>query len=282
MTFKSWAVLESLLRSHHENNIELFSKFLPEEALQNFSNLPVDTAVHSNLLSSAEESLSSMHYSWLLGAVKKIPSEAYNFYLSALPEIQAEVISTALNKNIDKVNLSRFGQAYLLHYFQQNFLDEKEILPVQCLPISDFHSLLKMEKRRLIQLMGYLGLWDLAIRLKELNHGGLSQSVEKVLSFKKKEYLNICLQEDDIVSLSTIEIEKWDGDKRNLEYMLHQRGVERLGYALSGQHKGFIWHLCHKLDTGRATVLLKYHSEEQLPESPVLTSRLLNLVEFLG
>lgn len=282
MTYKSWAVLESLLRSHHENNVELFSKFLPEEALQNFSNLPVDSTVRSSFISPAEESLASMHYSWLLEAVKKIPSEVYNFYLSALPEAQAQIISTALNKEFDRVGLSRIGQTYLLHYFQQNFLEEKEILPVQCLPVSDFHSLLKMEKRRLIQLMGYLGLWDLAFRLKELNHGGLSQSIDKVLSSKKKEYLNICLQEDDIVSLSAIELEKWDGDKRKLEYMLHQRGVERLGHALSGQHKGFLWHLCHKLDTGRAAALLKYYSEEQLPESPVLAPRLMNLVEFLG
>ena len=282
MTFKSWAVLESLLRSHHENNVELFTKFLPEEALQNFSNLPVDPASRLAVLPSNEGNLSSMHYSWLLEAVKKIPLECYSFYLSAFPEVQAQIISTALNKTFDKVNLSSLGKAYLLHYFQEHFLDEREILPIQCLPTSDFHSLLKMEKRRLIQLMGYLGLWDLALKLKKLNHGGLSESVEKALSSKKKEYLNICLQEDDIVSLSAIELEKWDGDKRKLEYMLHQRGVERLGHALSGQHKGFLWHLCHRLDTGRAGALLKYYSEEQLPEVPVLAPRLLSLVEFLG
>jgi hypothetical protein len=282
VTFKRWAVLQSLLRSYHDNHLEKFEKFLPEEGPENFSNFPVDFVEPSQIFSSSDDKISSMHYSWLLELVKNIPAEQYSLFLSSLPEEHSQTLSSALNQPFEKLPLTKLAKKYLKHYFQERFFDENEFLPAQFLRVSEFRNLLTMEKRRLIQLIGYLGIWDLAFKLKELNHQKLDQSVEAVLSSKKKEYLKICLQEGAGVSLSTIELEKWDGDKRKLEYMLHQRGIERLAHTLSGEHKSFLWHLSHKLDTGRGTVLLKHYSEEQNPELSVLAPQLLTLVEFLS
>ena len=46
-----------------------------------------------------------------------------------------------------------------------------------------------------------------------------------------------------------------------LKNILHHRGFNRLGKALFGCHPSFLWHLCHRLDTGRTKVLRKFFTD---------------------
>ncbi len=64
--------------------------------------------------------------------------------------------------------------------------------------------------------------------------------------------------------------------------ILHQRGLYRLGKALSASHPDFLWHLSHRLDTGRSAILKKYYAKPINPSiSTVLVQQIQNVLNFI-
>ena len=62
----------------------------------------------------------------------------------------------------------------------------------------------------------------------------------------------------------------WKGDKKTLDYLMHERGLIRLGHAISDEDPHFRFYLLHRLDTGRAKLVQKASQERM--EAPVVAS----------
>jgi len=64
---------------------------------------------------------------------------------------------------------------------------------------------------------------------------------------------------------------------------LHRRGIMRLGYALSGQHPDFIWHLSHRLDIGRGRLLKKNNFKNEIAGVTMpLQQQVANIINFIN
>ena len=64
-----------------------------------------------------------------------------------------------------------------------------------------------------------------------------------------------------------------------LKAILHHRGFNRLAKALFGCHPSLLWHISHKLDTGRTKVLRKFYTDINNDEAlKSLTNQILELI----
>ena len=93
--------------------------------------------------------------------------------------------------------------------------------------------------------------------------------------------MRICLHQKEKLITQKLQLEHWDGDCRKLGKLLHHRGLVRLGYALSGQHKDLIWHISHILDAGRGNKLTRYYHKNKIPGvSQTLSYQVLAVIDF--
>lgn len=284
MSAKSWSVLQGLLHSFHGDDFKLFEKFLPEEGegKEIFSSFLSPKAEKSEIFLFSKGILGGMHYSWLFDLFEKIPEEKRALYFSSIPEEQDnENMRVLKDKFGEKISLTEFGRKFLFSHLQHMYLEKEDWMPFALLPDSHFKDLLRYGKRKLVRFIDFLGIRDLSIELRELNSPEVSQRIEEILTMKKREYLKICLEEEAL-RLSSLELIKWDGDKRKMQILLHQKGLERFAKTISGQHLSFFWHITRKLDKGRGKALMKHYSKEEIPDAtPVLSRQFASLVEFL-
>ena len=98
-----------------------------------------------------------------------------------------------------------------------------------------------------------------------------------------QEYLDSCLAQEEHMSFVPFDAEKWDGDTDKLQMMLHRAGLELFAKAIVGLDESLLWHLCHKLDTGRGSFLRKVSLEEENHEERVvLEKQFLHVLDFLN
>jgi hypothetical protein len=79
--------------------------------------------------------------------------------------------------------------------------------------------------------------------------------IESILSKLQKDYLYELKKTIEPIAFKSIGLNHWNGDESLLKKILHQRGLNRLSKALSQSHHSLLWHLSHKLDMGRASIV---------------------------
>ena len=282
MQARRWMMLRVLLNNFHEGNPDAILEKLPPEEAQKASECRSSLQDYSPAIAMPIEILNKIHYTWLEPIFQKIPESLHAFILAALPVPQAAKLGKLLNKAPVENALGAPVKGFFLDLFYRQFKNP-EVLPLEFLPKSPLDVLMNISKEELVELIDLLGVYDLAEEIRHIIDKNVLKTLYLCLSPKKQQFLRICLHHKDKLTSPKLELEHWQGDRQKLELLLHRRGLHRLGKALAGQHADFVWHLTHKLDTGRGEALAKYYTKEEIPGvTPALIQQVFNVLNFLN
>ncbi len=282
MQAKSWIMLKALLNHFHHSEDSLLRYLPPEDAAGVRSQkIAFDNAAVA--LQQPKDFVEKIHYSWLLPALKKLPAPLHNTLLAVLPEGHSSKLGLLLKQTPVDTGASFADpvRVFLLNTLYKH-VKPAEILPVEFLPQTSLSELANWNKQQLIELIDILGLYDLAEEMRYIIDQKRVKQFYTHLSKKQKPFLRECLHQKEKITATPLNLKLWDGSRRTLERLLHQRGIVRLGKALCGQHPDLLWYIKHILDVGRGAALEKHYSPQALPGvTPVLIQQVLNAIKYL-
>jgi hypothetical protein len=273
-------VLRVLLNHFHQTVKDNMLRCLPSEEARQVRQQDTSSNNAEAILDWPNEFLGRIHYSWLQPHIEKVPQAFQGALISALPDSQASKLRSRL-KISDKFMPSLPIQKYLKSTLcRQLRLDE--VLPISFLPNSPLSLLVEWDKNQLVELIDFLGIHDLAGEVRHVIDKDRLNKLSPCLTHRQKQFLRICLHQQEKLVSSRIGLDVWQGDCEKLNRNLHRRGLLRLGKALSGQHRDLVWHIAHILDVGRGNILLQYYSPAIVPGvTSTLVLQVTNLMSFL-
>ena len=278
MTSKSQNFLNALLQSQPEEASQ-FAPFLPEKmgaALDPESAKDFDAQA---LMASPQTQIGQIHYSWLAEQLGQEPVPLQTLFLASLPEASLDPLKQWFT--YPDVSLSEPVQNFLLLSLISR-LFPKAVLPFPCLPPSPLKSLLGLPKPALVRLIGLLGLYDLALELRQTLDKEAILAIQKLLSPTQKETLDGAMRQQDILPATSYGIAKWGAGKQELSQIAQRQGLARLGKALANEERSLLWHVAHKLDTGRGKLIISYGTQDVSPAiSKRLTQQILDLLPLI-
>ncbi len=279
MNRKSWITFYALMNDFTKGTPKPYLKFLPEDVQNDLEIYQFSDEGAPSIFPSPSEIITKVHYSWLAKFFKDLSGDLFSLYMSSLSEEQVNGLTKLLKREQNPIALTPFGKDFILTKIYKNYIEEQHIIPASFLPKSELNTILSFEKRQVMKLIDFLGIAELAVEIKNLDKDYLIKKVYECLPQERKQYLEGCMEGDNGVSLSSFHIDKWDGDKKKLAILLHQKGIARMGASLSGQETSLVWHICHKLDTGRAIAIQKHVEKKEVEDIAMLESCLKDLVE---
>lgn len=257
-------VLHALLSRDSPEQREALIEFLPDSLAHRLNRLPsYPTPVEFEDLDH-EDLLSIVHWSWFIPALKSYSPEDQALFLSALPSSSLTPLAKELSCKIPTQKLSPLGRSYLRHVLLVSLIGEHDrVLPKNLLPLSPLNQLLSLTKKQLTLLIDLLSMHDLAGELKQIVETKLLKKIDGCLTEMERKLLKqASVKPEPVNPHTTIGLNRWNGDRDVLKHLLHQKGLARLGIALSMQDPSLIWMVAHQLDLGRGTLLLKYCNQK--------------------
>lgn len=275
-------MLRVLLNRYHPNISDAPVQYLPQEIAKPIFNIQINSKDPLLGLMQPLEQIKSIHYSWFLPALKKFPVNLQPIILSSLPSDYGVKLQSLLKlPPSEKKQLAPPIQALLADKLFR-LVKPDGIMPLAYLPESPLTTLSQFNKQQLVEVIDFLGIYDLAEGIRHIIDKTFLQKLYACLSHKQKQFLRICLHQQEKISTARMEMSVWDGDCKKLDLMLQRRGLLRLGKAMCGMHPDFVWHLTRILDSGRGNILLKYYTPEATPGVTVrLIQQVTALLNFL-
>ena len=202
------------------------------------------------------------------------------FFLTSLPKSKAVQVCALMKKPQHTARLALPVRLYLINMMALK-IKPQDVMPAPFLPATSLSPLLAMRKGEIVQLIDFLGIYDLAEEIKHVVDKKYLRAIYNCLSIKKQHFLRLCLHQKERLTIPRLGLEKWQGDCKTLETILHKRGLLRLGKGVSGQHPDFLWHLVHRLDVGRGRIIEQFYAKEEIPGvTQALIQEILNLMNF--
>lgn len=282
MNTRSWTMMRVLVNRFHKDNAEKFLKIFPQEESQMIRDQDVQSDKTSTVFEDPQLFIKNIHFSWFLESFEKIPKELQPLMVASLSEAQARGISKYLQITPAEKPPRKVVKTFLLEMLYKAFNGTKA-LPLEFLPPGPLNFLATFKKNDLIELIDFLGMYDLADQIRHIVDRKYLKDLYNCLNPKKQQFLRICLQQKDKLASPKLELESAYGDCQKLEKILHRRGMFRLAKALSGQPLDLIWHISHVLDTGRSALFHRYWEEKQIPGVvSILSQQVMNVLNFLN
>lgn len=276
MDRRGWMILRVLINRYNPKAGNALLKHLPEEEKQEVLAQSIESTDLIPLLIQPKKALTQMHYSWIRPLLNHFSEHFYPAVAAALNP--AHIRGLKLGPPIE---ISEPVKNFILHHLYQ-FSKAHEHLPIEYLPESEFSPLADWSKAKLVHLIDFLGLYDLASDVRHIVNRNYLKNIYTCLTPKQFHYLKVCLHQKERIISPKLGIDPSKQDCVKLKQVIHKRGLIRLGRALCGQHPDLIWHIAHRLDTGRGKILLKDYRSEALPKiTPVLRQQVLNVMNFL-
>jgi len=223
---------------------------------------------------------SRIHFSWIALTIDSMTPEMQPFFVGILPPQIAAPLSRLI-KNYSPVMVSENAKTYFAEILYQK-LGASHVLPSALLPQTSLSFLGNYTKVQLVEIIDYLGLYDLAQEVRTILDPKVLKGIFQLLSHKKQQFVRVGLHHKEKLTTAPIGLKFWEGDKEALDKILHKRGLQRLGNALAGQHEDLLWHISHCLDTGRAKLLMNSCPNAEIPGiSSALTQQVLSVDNFL-
>lgn len=283
MNQSSWIVFHTLLQEMPSEKRELLHSLLSAEEREQLERAPPAAKNPFQNALSAAERLERIHYSWLIPFIEPLAEQDKLLTLSALELMQGDKLRELFKIKESPLSLSslskNFLQETLYHWVKEK---DQEVLPVEFLPASPLSPLLDLPKENLQTLIDFLGLHDLAVEVKHLIKAEQLKKIQKHLSKKERDYLKTLLKQKEPLFFAKLNLENWDGDPQILKTTLHHRGLNRLSKALFDTSPSLFWHISHRLDSGRAKILAKFHTK--IPERKAhdaLTQQILTIIPLI-
>lgn len=254
---------------------------LPDDEVQQVLDQSIQNTNPKAALKPKEELLKSIHYSWLAPIIQKLSPSLQAQALASLSLEQSSGVQRLLKTGITIPESHSFLRKYVSHLITAQLIPG-DLLPLEYLPLSDMRVLTSCSKGILIEMIDLLGLYDLADSVRQMVNTSKLKNVYHCLTLKEQQFLRICLHQKEKLVIPGIKLKKWSGDTQDLHKLIHEKGLFRLGNALSGQHQGLIWYITHILDVGRAAVLQRYIKANEAPGvTSILQSQVISVLNFL-
>ena len=273
MEIKSQIMVHILLKRFHKGSIQDFNKYFPKEDAKAIANLDIPTKSESDqaVLESTKKQINKIHYSWLVEPLDKLPIELQPFVLGSLNPNQAKGIIHLVHDSLKPIAVPSSMSHFLLDLIYKQ-LKIKDRIPASFLPKTTLSPLLKLNKTQLVEVINFLGLHDLAQEMRKIVEKNLLKQIYETFSKQQQIYLRSILNQPDKLVVSKLGLKESQLNRDDLRKSIHRRGIVRMAKALSVQHPEFVWHICHILDNGRASIIDKYKRQKEDPR----------IVEFLS
>lgn len=227
-----------------------------------------------------KDSLDAIHYSWMAPFLRTLAAQDLRLFLAALSKEQVEGLRELLGFSGSLLPLTSFAKAFIRRALLTHLTKGEELIPLEMIPVSALRPLVDLDHKKLMKLMRYLGLYDLAFEMKQII---ATAQIKKILQCLKKEernFLESLAGEHELLVFQRLFLQGWDETRKALVSLLEERGMQRVAIALYGQDKSLIWSLSHALDLPSATQLLKWcRAPQEMRISSILTQQILNLYE---
>lgn len=280
MLSKRALMIRVMLNNFHQGAPDVVLSALSKEMANAILELDVSSQDAPHILNEPKHLVQHVHYSWLAPVIEKFPPKMQPFFLTALPKSKAFLLSEMVKKPLHPARLALSTRLHLLDIISAK-LKPAAVLPAPYLPATSLSPLLSMRKGEIVQLIDFLGLYDLAEEIRRIVDKKHLKAIYNCLTIKKQHFLRICLHQKERLSIPRLGLDKWQGDCKTLENLLHKRGLFRLGKGISGMHPDFLWHLMHRLDVGRGRILQQCYVREEIPGvTQALIQEILNLMNF--
>ncbi|QVL57589.1 MAG: hypothetical protein KFB93_00500 [Simkaniaceae bacterium] len=280
MNKASWVSFRHLLELRGKSS---FLQYLSPSEQEKFQSIPSskgDPFAHSY---SMADRLQRVHYSWLITFLEPFAESDKEMILSSLDESQATRLRKYFKVKEASFPLKSGAKSYLVKaVYEWLISDQKEFLPIEFLPDHPLNPLVNLSKNELQTLVDYLGLHDLAIELKHVIKSEQIKKIQKVLTQGERNYLKKQIKVKEPITFARLNLDGWNGDGEKLKAILHHRGFNRLAKALFGCHPSLLWHVCHRLDTGRTKILRKFFTDIKNDEAhTALINQTLGLIPLV-
>lgn len=269
-------MLRVLINRYNPKEGKALLKFLPQDEQAALSAIDIRSDDLTPILQHPQNSLAHIHYSWIKPFIDKFPERLQPTVIAALTAEQVAGLKAKLETSI-----SQLAKSFIVNKLCYQ-LNINERIPLEYLPENEFSSLTQWTKPQLIDLIDFLGLYDLASEVRHIVDRDHLKNIYTCLTTKQFHYLKVCLHQKEQLTAPKLGIDPSKQDCVKLKQAIHRHGLSRLGKALCGQHADFVWYVAHLLDAGRGSILLKEYQPQPLPKiTSVLKQQVLNLMNFL-
>ncbi len=280
MELKSAMMVRVLINRFHQGAPEGLLAGLPKADAENVLVHTISSPEAAQVMTQPSHFFKEIHYSWLQPVIETFSSQLQPLLISALPQDSATALSKLMAHPLVKP-ASETSKEFLLSLIYRKFSVDIP-LPIVFLPQTFATQLALLSKLQLIELIDFLGIYDLAEELRHIVDKVLLKAIYQCLSLKKQHFLRICLHQKEKLKAGKIGLVNWKGDCVQLGRLLHRRGLLRLSYALGGQTQDLIWHIVHRLDVGRGQIVMKNFSHKEVPGVTVyLSQQIVNTLNYL-
>jgi hypothetical protein len=258
LAHKEQLALSSFIHHFAGEQAALLAEHLPEG--QSLQEAPPAGAPFRGLAEPLSNTFAQIHYTWLLEPLNKFSPEVRELLLAALPAEYAARLSELLEMAFSNQPLPAPVATFFLQLLARQ-MHFGAVAPAEILPVSPCRPLLDLSKRRLVRLIGMLGLHDLAASLRHTIDSRPSRRIMAFLQPQQEEYLKWAMRQPDPIKNKPLELSEWGRDENMLMQQCQLQGLRRLGYAIAYEERSLIWHLSRRLDTGRGRLLLSSVSD---------------------
>lgn len=253
--------LKVLLNKYALGGKETALKSLPKEQLETLTKIATTSQDVGASLSWSHQIFSHMHYSWIAPLVKDLSPSLQRVTIASLPETSGEKLKKLLGitskVTIPSQKLKNYFLKKLYHRWKPT-----DAVPQELLEETPLMPLLSLTKEQMVLLLDLLALNDLAESIRHIVDKSTLTAVYSNLTHTEQAFLRVCLHQRDKLKVTKVDVAKLKNTPQELKKALHKRGLFRLGKALCGQKRQFMWHVTHILDTGRGAALEEYYTDQ--------------------
>jgi hypothetical protein len=276
---KMLVMLKGLLdQSGHANSL---LTYLPKAQVQALQNLPSQESFDFRDLLSQEQWSKPIHFSWFAQMFKLYPLPVQAIFLGILDPAQTKGVQGILSPALPPKTITPFLRPFLMNILHKSMQEtETDLIDAHHLPPSPLNSLLHITRKQLIHTADFLGLYDLAADLRQVVDKNLLATVYHALNQEQRVFLNDCSKQSLKWVSPKLGLSAWDRSKKQLNHLLHYRGLLRLAKAIYQENPSFKWHLLHRFDTGRAKMIQKeLYQKQDLALIPYFRNQVLHIVK---
>jgi len=267
-------ILDAIIRKVCPDKLDKLVSYLDEK--ESYEEISFSKTTFNKKDFSYDEYFKEIHYSWWIEPLKMTSSDI-NYFLAVLPEETKTPLEKILKPTKKTITLTEDLEYYLKKTLLHTL--KNIALPPAYLPKSLMHPLLSLSKKQLISLIDYLSLYDLGFELKHIVDTNIIKPVFSHLDAKESAFLKRVMKTRETFSFPRIHLERWDKEEKSLRAHLHKKGIFRLAVALSCENKDLLWHITHRLDVGRGTMLKKAIKKEI--SSSIIDTIQANIIELI-
>ena len=282
MSTKASMLTKSLVQHFFPKPMESLVSYAQEEYRTQLLELPSVVIKQEYLCPSAETLLSTIHYSWFLEPLKDYPKSIQQILIhTTSPETQKKLCSLLEVESTS--TCASFFQRYLQNKFVAHFYDNPNLVPYHYLPETELTPLLEMSKENIVKLIDLLPIYDLAKEIPKILNKETLTIIEHSLSTRQKHFLNHCMKNASTIETKGSPLTNACENIEQFRYKLHLQGLNRLGTVLIERGHSFIWHLTHKLDTGRGKKILNFLNKKSDIDDYIqtlLTKQLTDIIDM--